>query len=892
MMNEIESTVLFHVLSLEDSEKDFEIICEKLIDAGYKLDISRVDTESEFINLVQNINYDIILADYNLSGFDAFEALNICKKYCPDVPFICVSGSIGEITAIELLKNGAVDYVLKDRLERLPFAVNRALHEAGYKKEKKQVEQSLQYSEEKYRAIFENVQDVFYQTDLSGIIKEISPSIKYFSDFDATELIGKPVSGIYLNPRERELFFQILSENGEVRDYEIKLKTKFGEIRYGSINARLIFNMNGYPDHIDGSIRDITERIKAEESLRNSEEKFRNLFENHAAVNIILDPDTGEIVDANHAASRFYGWSTDELKQMKIGEINTASQDIIIKTLNQVRNFEKVNFEFQHCCKDGSIKEVEVLGSKIVILEKEFLHAIVHDITTKKKVEQQIRLLSLSIEQSPVMVLITDPQAKIEYVNRSFSETTGYSLEEVKGKNPKILKSGKQPIEFYQKLWNTVLSGQPWSGEFQDRKKDGEIYWVDASISPLMNEFGQITHFVMIKEDISVKRKMLEDLIIAKEKAETSDRLKSSFINNISHEIRTPLNGILGFINILINMDLSPEEKDDYLAMLNSSSDRLVNTVTSFLDISLLASGNQKVYKKEFEVEGFLDETIGKYRNACKEKNLTLSLQIPISETEFKLITDVSLVRKIMNHLIDNSIKFTNQGGISVGYKIDGSDIHFFVKDTGVGIQRENWQQIFGYFMQENSTTNRGYEGSGLGLPIAKGFVELLGGKIWLDSEKGKGTTFFFSIPCEVNQPAEKKKQSNYPGFSADGEKQTILVVEDDNSNFVYISALLKRVSISVLHAEDGFDAILCVQNHPEIKLVLMDLKIPEMDGFEATQQIKLLRNDLPVIAVTAYSGTDDKQKALEAGCDDIITKPLKKEQLFQKIEQFGIRIT
>lgn len=237
------------------------------------------------------------------------------------------------------------------------------------------------------------------------------------------------------------------------------------------------------------------------------------------------------------------------------------------------------------------------------------------------------------------------------------------------------------------------------------------------------------------------------ELSLAKEKAEASDRLKSSFINNISHEIRTPLNGILGFGQILTDGNLSEEEKDTYLQMLNESSARLINTVTNFMDISLLTSGNQKIYKKKTTINTLALNVISKFNDQCKNKNISLTLQTPATEEEINIITDGDLLSKILYQLIDNAVKFTLEGTITVGYATTDNNLKFFVKDTGIGISDEKKDQIFETFIQEDIATTRKYEGSGLGLSIVKGFLALLEGKIWLESEKGKGSVFSFSIP-------------------------------------------------------------------------------------------------------------------------------------------------
>lgn len=252
---------------------------------------------------------------------------------------------------------------------------------------------------------------------------------------------------------------------------------------------------------------------------------------------------------------------------------------------------------------------------------------------------------------------------------------------------------------------------------------------------------------IKVKERTQELEKTNIELMRAKDKAEASDRLKTSFINNISHEIRTPLNGILGFGQIIAERNLSPEDKTRYLNLLNKSSARLVATVTNFLDASLLSSRSIDIRKKTITLENWLQALISEYREVCHSKNIIINVHSSDTGKEIQLHTDVNLLKKILNHLIDNAIKFTSQGSITVGFQVKDRFVHLFVRDTGTGISEENKKNIFDSFMQEDLSNTRGFEGSGLGLTIAKGMVELLGGKIWLDTEKGNGTTFYFSVP-------------------------------------------------------------------------------------------------------------------------------------------------
>jgi len=396
---------------------------------------------------------------------------------------------------------------------------------------------------------------------------------------------------------------------------------------------------------------------------------------------------------------------------------------------------------------------------------------------------------------------------------------------------------------------------------------------------------------LILEEKVKSRTRELEnkniELVVAKDKAEASDRLKSTFINNISHEIRTPLNGILGFGQILTDPDLLPEEKERYAEMLNSSSSRLINTVTNFMDISLLSSGNQKVFKKVINPENLVKEVVLRFKDVCAEKKLALSILTPALAPNLISVTDDDLLIKILNQLIDNAVKFTHKGILTVGYERDENSLLFFVKDTGIGISEENKSQIFDSFIQEDSELTRRFEGSGLGLSIAKGFIHLLEGKIWLDSEKGKGSAFYFSLPC-LQQIQESSSEHPNSDISTN-RKQTILIAEDDEINFYYFKVLLTHDLIEIIHATNGIEAVDLCRKHPEIELVLMDLKMVEMDGFEATRQIKSFRSNLPVIAITAYSESDDKRKALQSGCDEFLTKPIKKEFLLKKLEDFGL---
>jgi signal transduction histidine kinase len=410
-----------------------------------------------------------------------------------------------------------------------------------------------------------------------------------------------------------------------------------------------------------------------------------------------------------------------------------------------------------------------------------------------------------------------------------------------------------------------------------------------------------------LKSEIEQRKHIEEKLVQSKIKAEASDKLKTAFLNNISHEIRTPLNGILGFGQLMAEPDLSNGEKEKYLEVVNKSSYRLINTITDIMDISLIVSGSIEVHKKTFKVKNFLDEITLNLGKECSEKDLTLSSNTP--EENSDIYTDAGLLQKILFHLLDNAVKFTASGSVTFGYTLDSNSFRFFVTDTGSGINPTARNRIFGNFMQEDISNTRGHEGSGLGLSIAKGLVELLGGEIDFESVKGQGSTFFFTIPSGVTEIPSCVTEipscvteipsgvTEIPSGVTEIQPRVtailpvILVAEDDKTCYDYINAVLKNSPVILLSAVTGKEAVTLCRERSDISLILMDLKMPVMNGLEAVKLIKSFRKNLPVIAVTAHAVRGDEQRAISAGCDDYISKPFQKDLLLKKLEKYGVVI-
>jgi PAS domain S-box-containing protein len=386
--------------------------------------------------------------------------------------------------------------------------------------------------------------------------------------------------------------------------------------------------------------------------------------------------------------------------------------------------------------------------------------------------------------------------------------------------------------------------------------------------------------------DITEQRLAQIELERAKEKAEESDRLKSAFINNISHEIRTPLNAILGFGSFLAEMDVSEDERTQMLARVQQSSDRLLNTMTDYMDMAMIFSGTMKVHYSECSLNQLLDKLKSSLDQFYIDHCIDLEIDLKPGPGDLTMTTDPEIICKILNELMDNAIKFTKKGSIVAGYHKKTDFVEFFVRDSGIGIDKKNLGLIFKMFNQGDTSMTRGYEGSGLGLSIAGGLAKLLGGSISVTSEKEKGSTFTLTIPyaetkiSEITAPAEGKND-------AGAGRPLVLLAEDDDANYLYMEKVIKNAGCDYLLAKNGAEAVECCQQHPDITLVLMDIKMPVMNGLEATRLIRGFRPELPIIATTAYAQTGDEQRFLDAGCNGYLAKPIKKDKLLALIQKY-----
>ncbi len=761
--------------------------------------------------------------------------------------------------------------------------------------QRKRAELALRESERRYRDLLLSSSDWIWEVDSSGVYTYCSETVVDFLGYTPEEVVGRtPFDFIAPDDMEvhRRYFEDVIASRQNIKDLENWNIAKDG--------SRVCLLTNGFPILDDegallgyrGVDKNVTDRKLSEERLRESE---RFLIMSQAASRI------GSYVLDLEKMTWFGSEGLDQVFGLDVSQPNEmhqwldllhpgdrdGMQEYFTHCIETVTRFDR---EYRIIAPDtGETRWVRGMGDYEYGPDGRAVRMIgtIQDITTRHAAEDRIRQLSTAVTQSPLSIIITDRAGSIVYANPKASEVTGYTLEEMLGQNPGILKSGETPEDTVHDLWETIAAGRVWQGEFCNRRKDGRVIWEAASISPIVDASGSIINFLAIKEDITEQKRIIAELEDANRRAEAGSRLKTAFINNISHEVRTPLNGILGFGQMLNDPTLTQEERAGYFEIVNSSANRLLETITNFMDISLLASGTQEVHPSSVLLHALLEDVRAEYADSCRVKGVSLTLIVPDDDAGITISTDPTMLRKVVRHLVSNAVKFTAHGGITFGYEHNGSTIDFHVTDTGKGISEEALHSVFDHFTQEDVSTTRGHEGSGLGLSLARGYVSLLGGDLHVRTMLGVGSTFSFTLPLETLDVMHGVEIS--PPVHARGRKPHILVAEDDNENYLYVQVLLSSLGCIATRATNGLEAVEICQLRDDIDCVLMDMKMPRLDGFNATARIREAGFTRPIIAITAYAMSGDEERAMEAGCSDYLAKPFRKSQLEARLKHFGV---
>ncbi len=636
---------------------------------------------------------------------------------------------------------------------------------------RKEAEDQLRKSEQEYRRIFENVANIFFEASLDGKLINITPSVEQITKYKREKMIGQPMEAFYFNPSVRDSLLKELYTKGEILEHELDVKDMDGSAIPCSLNTKIIYDEEGKPERIVGSITDLRRR---------------------------------------------------------------------------------------------------------------------------KLAEKQIRQLSTALQQSPVSVIITDTDTRILYVNDSFSRFSGLKPQELIGKNPFEITRGQVPLKRYTDLWETVRDGNVWKGELEYIKRDAEKVWLSITVSPVFDENDRPINFIAILEEITERKLAEQHLRKAKEEAEKSDHLKSSFLANMSHEIRTPMNAILGFSSLLKEGTLEKEQSDYYIDIINSKGRDLLRIISDIIDISRIEAGDLYIKMEPVEVFPFIREIYREFKEDTQVKsrsNLQFRLNVPEPEKKMIVNTDPSRMKQVFVNLIQNALKFTSDGFVELGFETsDKNEIRFYVRDSGIGIPEDKQKIIFDRFRQIDDSNTREYGGTGLGLAICKNLLELMGTRLSLESVEGQGSEFCFRMKYILTEkPETREKTEEFTGIKTDfdlrGKK--IMIVEDDGSSYLFLETFLNRFSPDIVWARTGKQAVELVRKNKDLDLVLMDIRMPEMDGLEATKRIRKTHPSLPIVAQTAYAQVTDRKLALENGCNDYLSKPISPVELTAMLAKY-----
>jgi len=768
--------------------------------------------------------------------------------------------------------------------------------------ERKKANDALQESEETFRTIFENSSAAMAIIEPDTTISMVNEEYCKLIGCSKQEVIGtswtRQIPPEDLDRLKEYNRRRLLNPSDAPEKYEFTFYQSTGEIKHALMSVVMLRNRK-----IIASFIDITQRKHAEDAVKQLSDRF-SLAARAGGVGVWDYDIINNVLVWDDRMYELYGIKKKEFIGVYEAWQNGVHPDDKERGDKEIRmailGEKEFDTEFRVSWPDGSVHIIRALaivqrdnsGNALRMIGTNW------DITKYKQAEEKVRAKDIEFRKlsknAPGLIFQFTRRPNGTYYVPIASE----GIRDMFGCSPEDVLDDFTPIgrvicpeDSARVIGDIEYSAKHmtyFTCEFRVQIPGKAIQWIYSRSTPEKLADGSITWYGF-NTDITERKRAELELFQAKEKAEESDRLKSAFLANMSHEIRTPMNGILGFAQLLKEPNLTGEEQQAYIKIIERSGKRMLNIINDIVDISKIESGQMQVSMSEINISDQMQFVYSFFKPEVERKGMLLLLRNSLPLKEAIIRSDREKLYAILTNLVGNALKYTNTGSIEMGVEKKGRYLEFFVKDTGVGVPETKKELIFLRFRQGNDLTSHFTEGTGLGLSISKAYVELLGGKIWLESELGKGSSFYFTIPYHAETDTKVVKEDVSAVIEAvnPAVNLKILVAEDDEVSVLLLSKALRMYCREIVTAENGFEAVEACRNHPDIDLFLMDIKMPGMDGLEATRQIRKFNKDVIIIAQTGFGLTGDREKAIEAGCNDYLSKPIVIEELKGLIRKY-----